>query len=249
VTSPLDAAPERSDSARALGYVGTVLVHGLMIAGASLLGVGGVQALSAPKVTELVEVSLPVPPPRAAEPVANAPAPARARSKAVARAAELPPAAAAQAGQILDAKAEVVDFGESFPTGSADGHVGGVTDGLGTSKRAVREGSARGAGPPPVSPPPRPDLSRPPRLAGAAQWQCPFPPEADDAGIDHAVVTLRVEVAADGSVQRVSTTTDPGNGFGREARRCASSKRWTPGLDREGQSINASAVVNVRFAR
>jgi outer membrane biosynthesis protein TonB len=81
------------------------------------------------------------------------------------------------------------------------------------------------------------------------QWDCPFPEEADDAGVDHAVVTLRVEVGGDGTVQSVRATSDPGHGFAREARRCAMSKRWSAGLDRAGNPANAVALVNVRFDR
>ena len=86
------------------------------------------------------------------------------------------------------------------------------------------------------------------RQAGSA-WDCPFPVEADDAGVDHAVVTLRVEVGADGHVVQASATRDPGHGFGREARRCALYKRWAPGLDREGRAASSVTVVNVRFER
>ncbi len=45
----------------------------------------------------------------------------------------------------------------------------------------------------------------------------------------------------------MSLLADPGNGFGREARRCASSKRWQGGLDRLGHPVEAQATVNVRF--
>jgi protein TonB len=93
------------------------------------------------------------------------------------------------------------------------------------------------------------DLSRPPQLAGGLKWDCPFPLEADDAGIDHAVVTLRVSVGADGQVRSVVTSSDPGNGFGREARRCATSKRWSWGLDREGRATSGVVTVNVGFHR
>lgn len=256
MTSLLDAPPERSRKARALGLVGTVTVHGVMIAGASLAGIGGVTALQAEPVTEMVEVDLPPepPPPRAPPPEAPKPLPQpRAKpAEPVSPAPEPPPEAtpqAAQAGRILNADADLVDFGDSFVTGGGDSYAGGVTDGRGTAKTAVYDAGARGAGSAPVEKPKAVDLSRPPKLAGDARWQCPFPLEADDAGIDHAVVTLRVEVGADGGVQRVTLTSDPGSGFGREARRCASSKRWAAALDREGRPISAVATVNVRFDR
>lgn len=253
MTSLLDAPPERSGKARVLGVAGTVAVHGVMILGASLLGLGGVTALEAAPVTEMVEVALPEPPkPAAPEPEAPKAVPPAPRIKAEVPAAEPPPDAkpqAAEAGQVLDAKADVADFGDTFVSGSGDSYAGGVTDRTGTSKTAVSDVNARGAGSPAVEKPKAVDLSRAPKLAGGAQWQCPFPIEADDAGIDHAVVTLRVEVDAVGGVQRVTATTDPGSGFGREARRCATSKRWAAGLDRDGRPISAIAIVNVRFDR
>jgi len=92
-------------------------------------------------------------------------------------------------------------------------------------------------------------LSRAAQLAGGSTWECPFPLEADDAGVDHAVVSLRIEVAADGHVLSANATRDPGHGFVREARRCALSKRWSAGLDRAGQPVNSTTVVNVRFER
>jgi periplasmic protein TonB len=90
---------------------------------------------------------------------------------------------------------------------------------------------------------------RAPRLAGGASWSCPFPPEADVAGVNQAAVALRVSVGASGSVSAVQVTSEPGYGFGRAAKRCAMSKRWDPGLDASGRSVDATAVVNVRFVR
>ena len=254
MTSLLDEAPERTGKARLFGVAGTVAVHALMIGGASPVGIGGVTALKAEPVTEMVEVQLPEPP-KAAEPEPEPPKPAPQlpRAKPDLPAAEPPPEAtpqAAEAGKILDAKSDMVDFGDTFVSGNGSSFAGGITDGKGTSKVAVTDTAARGAG---AAPAPKPvkavDLSRPPQLAGGAQWQCPFPLEADDAGIDNAVVTLRVEVDASGGVQKVTTTADPGNGFGREARRCATSKRWAAGLDREGHPVAAVALINVRFER
>jgi protein TonB len=94
-----------------------------------------------------------------------------------------------------------------------------------------------------------PDRSRAPRLAGTTEWSCPFPIEADSADVDRAIVTLRVEVARDGSVVRTAALDDPGHGFARQAQRCALRKRWAPGLDRAGQPAPATAVVRVRFER
>lgn len=93
------------------------------------------------------------------------------------------------------------------------------------------------------------DLSRSPTLAGNGQWDCPFPSEAARAGVDSAIVTLRVEVTADSHIESVIVLRDPGDGFGREARRCALSKRWQPGLDREGRAAQRTTVVSVLFQR
>lgn len=143
-----------------------------------------------------------------------------------------------------------VDFGDTVVTGNAAQHAGGVSANEGASKAPVHDktaqanGAVGGTGKNPAV-----DLTRAPRLASGLNWDCPFPVEADDAGIDSAVVGLRVEVAADGKVREAKATKDPGYGFGREARRCALSKRWAPGLDRAGQPITAIALVNVRFER
>jgi periplasmic protein TonB len=251
MTSLLDAAPETTRAASYVAIVGTIAAHGLAVLVASYVGVRGVSELQRLlPVTEMVEVELPEAPKTVADATPTAtPPPAKARVASPTPAT--PPPTAAQAGQVLDAKSDVVDFDDSVVTGAGDAYAGGVTDKSGTSTSAVRDVQAQGhgGGEAKAPPAPAPDLSRPPRLDGSAQWQCPFPAEADDAGIDHAVVTLRVEIAANGGVRNVTTVRDPGNGFGREARRCASSKRWLVGFDRSGRAIAASATVNVRFER
>lgn len=151
---------------------------------------------------------------------------------------------------MLAATDDVVDFGETIVTGKGASYAGGVSASEGSAKRAVLDARAQGGG---VlggkRGDPSADASRAPRLGGGSSWQCPFPPEADDDGIARAVVTLRVEVAADGGVLDVQATRDPGHGFAREARRCAQQKHWEPGRDRQGQPVRASALVNVRFER
>jgi protein TonB len=97
--------------------------------------------------------------------------------------------------------------------------------------------------------PTRSDLSRSPMLAGNGQWDCPFPSEAARAGVDSAIVMLRVEVKADSHIESVIVLRDPGDGFGREARRCALAKRWQAGLDREGKAAQRTTVVSVHFQR
>jgi protein TonB len=145
-----------------------------------------------------------------------------------------------------------LDFTDRFVTGSGQAYVGGTTA-AGTLPVAVRvqpsaSGRALGAGTAPA-PPAGPDRSRRPVLGGGPEWKCPFPPEADVDPINHAVVTIRVDVAASGTVVRVSVTKDPGHGFGREARACALAARWSPALDRGGDAVAGTTTVNVRFDR
>ena len=251
MSSLLDAPPPTTGAASYVAIVGTIAAHGLAVLVASYVGVRGVSELKRLlPVTEMVEVELPEVPKTVAD-TTPAATPPPARTRVVSPTPAAPPPTAAQAGQVLDAKSDVVDFGDSFVTGAGDAYAGGVTDSSGTSTRAVRDLRAHGDGGGEVkkSSAPPVDLSRPPRLDGSAQWQCPFPAEADDAGIDHAVVTLHVDVGANGSVRNVTTVGDPDSGFGREARRCAGSKRWLAGFDRAGHAIDASATVNVRFDR
>jgi protein TonB len=109
--------------------------------------------------------------------------------------------------------------------------------------------------PPPAAPVP-PTASgaaeppaRPVGLVRGSKWRCPFPPEADIAKIDQAVVTVRVTVQPDGTASSATVTSDPGYGFGRVARLCALGMHYSPAVDRTGTPITASAPVTVRFQR
>ena len=258
--SSLDAYVAPSKRLTFVAVLGAAGVHVGVIASALLMGMTTPPpAPPPPKVTQMVEVTLPPPPKapepepepeRAPEPAKPPPpaAPAPPKAPRVPKAA--PPPAAAQAAKVLTAAEEVVDFGDTIVSGKATSYAGGVTASNGTATKAVHdprasaEGVEGGKGTAIKG-----DASRPPSLAGGARWGCPFPVEADDAGMDRAVVGLRVEVAADGGVQDVRSTSDPGYGFAREARRCAKSKRWAPGLDRNGSPTRAVALVNVHFER
>ena len=249
VVSPLDAAPTGSAST-ALAAAGATIVHVALAASGLVVGAHFARrAIEAPPVTQLMDVELP------SEPVQpqteRTPIPVAKPTQRNAKPASLASArAAARAGKVLSTTDEVVDFGEPLVQGNDPGYAGGATEEEGSSAQPVPDVAARGGGALPVAvAPPVVDRSRAPKLAGGSAWDCPFPPEADDAGLDHAVVTLRIQVAVDGHAAMVSATRDPGHGFAREARRCALSKHWSAGLDRAGLPIDSTIVVNVRFDR
>ncbi len=204
-----------------------------------------------PQEIDIVHDEPPPPAPPAEEKSEPPPAP-----RAVAREPP-PPPTPAQAGKVLTQEPdpnEPVDLtGNTIVSGNADAYAGGVTAANGTSKSAVRgltspTGVAGGAGVPQVAA--APDRSRAPSLANGTDWSnCPFPPEADTAQIDQASVTIEISVGADGAPIHAAVLRDPGNGFGREAVRCAMRERYTPGLDHAGNPIAARFQVRARFSR
>jgi protein TonB len=170
-----------------------------------------------------------------------------------------PPPAPAQAAKVLTAEPkpeEPVDLtGNTIIQGNADTYAGGFTTSNGTSANAVRSmpsptGVPGGTGAPQAPPPaPTKDLSRNASV-GSAEWNCPFPPEADTAQVDEAWVTLQVDVRPDGSPASVRVVTDPGNGFGRVARQCAMNKHLTTALDRDGNPVGGETKpFRVHFQR
>lgn len=197
-----------------------------------------------------------------APPIVNTPPPPKAPTPETKTAP--PPPQAAAAGQVLTAKEDPnapVDFGDTIVQGDAGAYAGGVTDSKGTSKDAVYDKRAKGSefdggngsGPAPtVQPAPQgPDLSKPASPA-SRDWNCShlFPPEADEADVNQAVVSVIVTVRPDGSPGAVKVVADPGNGFGRAARTCALSQRYTAALDRDGKATTgATPPFTVRFTR
>lgn len=247
---------------------GTLCMHGALISVATFLSLHSTHAATAPTaVTQMVEVELPPPvAPEADEPpalpeqdpvipeakpkVVPETKPVRAKEPAAAPTPTSPPPVAAQAAAVLAASDEVADFGDAIVSGKAATFAGGTTEAAGKSMQAVRDTRARAGGVQGGQGEDlRADKSRAPRLAGSGEWDCAFPDEAYDEGIDTALVGLHVEVAPDGKVLAVQIKSDPGSGFGREARRCALRKVWSPGLDRAGQPTRSVALVNVRFTR
>jgi protein TonB len=177
---------------------------------------------------------------------------------------ETPPpqaAAPAKADDIYNAKddgQQPLDFGTMVDNdgGKGSGHGVQANEGQGTApvtqKGTKIDGTpgGTGTGTAPAAAPPAPDKSRPPTLAGSTSWNCPFPAEADAEGRDSAVATIIVKVRPDGSPESVSVVNDPGSGFGRAARSCALTRRYQPGLDRDGNATTASTPpIRVRFSR
>jgi protein TonB len=178
--------------------------------------------------------------------------------KAAPREAPPPAPAPAQAAKVLTQEPdpnEPVDLtGNTIVQGNADSYAGGTTSANGTSTRAVRAlasptGVPNGTGAPTATAKPSgPDRSRPISL-GATEWNAPFPPEADTAQIDEAYVMLQIDFRADGTVSGVRVLADPGNGFGREARRYALNLHLPPALDHDGNPIPTTLKTKVHFSR
>lgn len=201
------------------------------------------------------ETPPPAPTATAAQPEAKAPPPRPAA------ATPPPPPAPAQAAKVLTAEPkpdEPLDLtGNTIVQGNADSFAGGFTTSNGTNNTAVNAmpsptgvpgGTGQVQAPPP--PPPGPDRSRTASLGGGGEWSCPFPAEADTAQVDEAFVTLQVDVKADGTASTVRVLSDPGNGFGREARRCAMNKRYATALDHDGMAIaGTTKAFRVHFSR
>ncbi|MCW5831355.1 MAG: energy transducer TonB [Labilithrix sp.] len=211
--------------------------------------------------TEVIDIDVPIspPPPPPAEPETVEPP-----SKLPTPSASPPPiqasaAAPAQAAEVLTTQGEAddpLDLTDTIVTGTAATYAGGTTTSTGTNPSASGGGGAspNGSGGPGTAAASRPpsadvDRSRPPRLASDLEWRCPFPKAADTENVDHAVVTLRVEVDRAGRPRSATVVTEPGYGFGQEARRCAMSKAWTAALDRGGSPIDGSVTLRVRFDR
>jgi protein TonB len=93
------------------------------------------------------------------------------------------------------------------------------------------------------------DRSRAVERVGTGNWSCPFPAEADLDQVDEAAAVIAVSVGPDGSVRSATIDSDPGHGFGREARACALRESYTPALDRDGTAVAATKRFRVFFTR
>jgi periplasmic protein TonB len=176
--------------------------------------------------------------------------------KEIAKEVKSEPPAAAQAAKILAAEPnpnDPVDMTNAFVQGTAENFAGGKTMAAGTATTAVKAiapsatGVVGGTGTAAVSA--GPDQSRGLRLRGGRDWNCPFPPEADIDQIDNTSVNLEVSARGDGTIESVRVTSDPGHGFGREAKACAMRQGFDAALDRDGKGIAAKKVFRVSFNR
>lgn len=170
------------------------------------------------------------------------------------------PPAASDAAKVLTqepAKDDPVDLtGNTFLSGNADTANGGVTQIGGTAKQAtynaaaVATGVPGGTGTAPAPAAPAIDRSRAARIKNLANLErCPFPGEADAEQIDEAAVSIEVKVSVDGRADSVAITSDPGHGFGREAKKCALREKYDPALDVTGNPIPGVFRVRFRFSR
>ena len=169
-----------------------------------------------------------------------------------------PPPTPAQAGKVITSDPnpnEPVDLTNAFVTGSGT-YAGGTTSSQGTSKTAVYNPAATptgvpgGTGTAPVTVR-KDDKTRAPGLLGSVEWNdCPFPGEADSEQIDQSFVLIQVKVKPDGSPESVIVVQDPGHGFGREAKKCAMRKKFSSGLDADGNAVGGmTKPFRVRFER
>jgi hypothetical protein len=67
--------------------------------------------------------------------------------------------------------------------------------------------------------------------------------------VDSTDVVLRISISATGVAKRVDILSDPGNGFGEEAKRYALAQHYRPALDRAGVPTEGSITVRVHFQR
>ncbi|MGD0526175.1 MAG: energy transducer TonB [Polyangiaceae bacterium] len=210
-----------------------------------------------PEEIEIMKEDTPPPPP---PPVVQENKPEPVPARVTPHEAPPPPPSPAQAAKVLTAEPkpdEPLDLtGNTIVTGNADTFAGGFTASNGTNPNAVhtmpsQAGVSGGTGKPQAAAPAPagPDRSRGASLSGGSQWSCPFPSEADTAQIDEAFVSLQVDVQPDGTPTAVRITQDPGNGFGREARRCAMNKHYQSALDHDGTPISGTWKARVHFSR
>jgi len=243
--------PSRSAADRSWFMLSIALAVGAHVAVALALP-GPAREVPPPRsmTTEVIDIEPPAPPPSEQQPTAPEPRPPAHRP------ASRPPRVASRsrrrpAGRAGDAMSSSAreERPLDFTTGSAPFYSGSPTTGDGPRSATAGPGGreAPPAGGRPVGA--GPDRSRRASVAGGLDWSCPFPPEADLAGVDDGVATLKIAVDSGGRVRRIAVLSDPGLGFGRAAKRCALARSYRPAMDRVGRSIPGTLVVRVRFVR
>ncbi len=94
------------------------------------------------------------------------------------------------------------------------------------------------------------DRSSPPRIGGYVSWECPWPAAAAQAGVNHAVVHVTVDVTARGQATAAHLVDQPGYEFGDEALRCAMDQKYIPGRDADGRpAAGRTRKFSVQFNR
>lgn len=265
--SPLVA--EIFDSAaprRAFGVLGWGVAIGAHLLAAGLALTESRPAPPPPPPLE-VELTEPAPPPPPPPPVVTpppAPEPVP-QPEAAPKLAAAPPPEAARVGALVTAKAdpepskgadEPVDF-TNDPSmvgfGSGVVAVGGKAD-FGKKGAQANGPAPAGTGARPVaqvvgdSLVPASDLSKKPSLGESDPCRGFFPSGAED---DVATAAVMVTIGKNGAVASVQLLSEspPKQGFGAAARACMSGKRFSPGLDRDGNPAKTAVRVNIRFTR
>jgi periplasmic protein TonB len=238
----------------ALEFALAAFVHAVLLVSFARWLITPTPKLRALTATEVVDVDLPKPPPP--PPPEPRELPSQPETKAptslAPRAASPPARAAAVLVKAIDPNEPLDLTGDGFVVGTAATYAGGQTSPNGVAVRTVHvvETPLATATPPVVhATAPGPDHARPASIVDGTAWKCPFPTEADSDHIDAAISTIRVTIDTQGGVKNVDVLTDPGHGFGREARQCAMNKRWAPALSHDGQPIEGTVTIRVRFDR
>jgi hypothetical protein len=252
------AAPRRAWSA--LGWGVAIGAHAL----AAALAITEHRAPAPPPPPLEVELLPPEPLPPA--PVAVPPPPEERplERMPVAKAAAAPAPEPAHVGALLTAKAdtapspkadEPVDFTNdpgALGFGSGVVAIGGKAEhGVASARPRVAPASGTDGVTPHANGDtltPASDLSQKPALGESDPCRGYFPSGASDDVANAAVMVTIGRTGAVSSVQLLSES-PPKQGFGAAARTCMTSKRFSPGLDRDGKPTATAIRVNIRFMR
>lgn len=250
--------------ARAWGVLGWSIALGAHALAAGMALGETPREVPAPPPLE-IELAAPEPLPPPAPPPVVTPEPEVApRAPSVVKAAAAPPEPA-RAGALLTAKAdpepspkaeEPVDFtndpsalgfgsGVVAIGGKAKFGVAGAKPSAVPASTGVSGVAPRGSG---EALTPASDLSRKPSLGESDPCRGFFPSGANE---DVANASVMVTIGKNGTVAnvRIVSESPAGQGFGAAARTCMAGKRFSPGLDRDGNPAATAVRVNIRFMR